>query len=268
MIKPGLLSASVTGATNDIFAALLDVSELRFIALQVAGTFSLTLIVEASNDEGTSPSLWTAIGVVPATGGSVASSITAPGIYLAPLGYKYLRVRCSAFTSGPATVAVVFSRDAVGTLQTGSGSGGAGDASEATLQSILAAVDMLEANTTGLATQAGQADIVTAIENIVVPPPVGGALEATQSKVLSTFITMKELLKAIVNPPWLDKTLNRLRQTAIVESGTITTVTTVTTVSTVSSLSNMVNVDGYQGKLLVINQNNAAWAALVRSTIS
>jgi hypothetical protein len=88
---------------------------------------------------------------------------------------------------------------------------------------------------------------------------------------------MKDLLRSIVNPPWLDKTLNRLRQTAIIESGTVTTVgtvtavttvTTVTTVSTVSSLSNMVNVDGYQGKLLVINQNNAAWAALIRSTIS
>lgn len=78
-------------------------------------------------------------------------------------------------------------------------------------------------------------------------------------------VSVRQLLTATSIPTWWDRSLNRLRQTAIIESGTITTVSTVTTVTTVTGLTNL---DGYQAKLPVINNNMAAWQLAVRSRIS
>lgn len=71
-------------------------------------------------------------------------------------------------------------------------------------------------------------------------------------------VCMKRLLDAIKYPAWLDRALNRLRMTTLVESGTITTVTTCSTVSTVS---NITNIGGYSAtnfieKTLLNNWNN------------
>lgn len=78
-------------------------------------------------------------------------------------------------------------------------------------------------------------------------------------------ISIGEYLRALVNPPYRDKSLNRLRQTAIIESGTVTTVSTVTTVTTVTGLT---NIDSYQGRIVVLGQNLSAWAVCCRNRIS
>lgn len=81
--------------------------------------------------------------------------------------------------------------------------------------------------------------------------------EIQQSELITLF---KNLLQAVVYPPWLDRSANAIRNQ--VQSGTITTVTTVTTIT------GMTNLDSYQGKLLIINQNISAWANACRSRIS
>jgi len=65
---------------------------------------------------------------------------------------------------------------------------------------------------------------------------------------------LRSMLLFLTSPGNLDKPNNATR--IIPVGGTVTTVTGLT------------NIDGYQGKLLVINQNNAAWASVVRSRIS
>jgi hypothetical protein len=75
-------------------------------------------------------------------------------------------------------------------------------------------------------------------------------------------LAIRALTQVFSNPPWVDKTLNRVRETAIIESGTVTTVSTVTTVT------GMTNIDSQQGRLAVYGASNAAWALCVRSRIS
>lgn len=72
-------------------------------------------------------------------------------------------------------------------------------------------------------------------------------------------VVLKVLTQAIVDPVTLDRSLNRTRQTAIIESGTVTTVGTVTGIT---------NVDSYQGKLLMVGQDISAWANVVRGRIT
>ncbi len=110
------------------------------------------------------------------------------------------------------------------------------------------------------ATEEGQTAIQQAIENITIPAPAGGATEANQLVGLSIIPWLKSILTKIAYPAWFDPTANVIRNQ--VQSGTITTVTTVTTVT------GLTNIDGYQGKMLLINQNNSAWASVVRSRIS
>ena len=75
---------------------------------------------------------------------------------------------------------------------------------------------------------------------------------------------LKQLMMAIRHPIALDRALNRLRATAVIESGSITLSGT----NTVATVTNMSNVDNYQGKVLVIGQNITAWSTTVRSRIS
>ncbi len=70
------------------------------------------------------------------------------------------------------------------------------------------------------------------------------------------------ILQVLSSPLGYDKSLQRYRQTAVVESGTITQVSTVATVS------NQVNIGGLQAQLLVNGQNISAWHACVRSRIT
>ena len=73
------------------------------------------------------------------------------------------------------------------------------------------------------------------------------------------------ILRALLSPLGYDFSLQRYRQTAVVESGTVTTVTTVTTVAT---MTNAANIGGIQAQLLVNGQNVSAWQACVRSRIT
>lgn len=57
----------------------------------------------------------------------------------------------------------------------------------------------------------------------------------------------------LLAPLGYDKSLQRYRQTAIIESGTVTTVT---------------NINGRNGDMLVNAQVNAAWALNVRARIT
>jgi len=85
------------------------------------------------------------------------------------------------------------------------------------------------------------------------------------------YVTLKQLLNAVVYPPNFDRSLGRTRQTTILESGTVTTVgsvTGVTTVSTVSNVANITSIDSYPGKMQILNNNLTAWSTTCRSRIS
>lgn len=91
----------------------------------------------------------------------------------------------------------------------------------------------------------------------------------TNTEVLGALaVVVKALQQGMVNPPHMDKSLNRVRETAIIESGTITTVSTVTAVTTLTTLTGLTNIDSYQGKLLMVGQNISAWASVVRRNIT
>jgi hypothetical protein len=76
------------------------------------------------------------------------------------------------------------------------------------------------------------------------------------------FLTLRNILLEIATPAVVDIALNRMRATALIESGTITTVTTVTTVAALT------NIDSYQGRLAVLGIDETAWAQLVRARIT
>lgn len=65
---------------------------------------------------------------------------------------------------------------------------------------------------------------------------------------------LRSMLQCLTSPGVLDKPNNATR--IIPVGGTVTTVTGLT------------NIDGYQGKLVAINNNMSAWALAVRSRIS
>ncbi len=79
------------------------------------------------------------------------------------------------------------------------------------------------------------------------------------------------ILQMLMAPLGYDKSLQRQRSTAIIESGTVTTVTTVntvTTVSTLGSLTNIAGIGGYSAQMTVLDQNRTAWAQCVRARIT
>lgn len=76
------------------------------------------------------------------------------------------------------------------------------------------------------------------------------------------------ILQVLLAPLGYDKSLQRQRVTAVVESGTVTTVTTVTTCTTVSSVSNLAAIGGYNASMQVFDTNRTAWAQCVRARIT
>jgi hypothetical protein len=79
--------------------------------------------------------------------------------------------------------------------------------------------------------------------------------ESAQSMIL----LLTRMLSYLNSPMGYDKSLQRQRGTVLVESGTVTTVTTVTTLS---------NIDGYNGRMQILDNNRVAWAQCVRSCIT
>lgn len=72
----------------------------------------------------------------------------------------------------------------------------------------------------------------------------------------------RNICDAIRMPAWLDITLNRLRMTTLLESGTVTTC------STVTSVTNVVSVGTYPAQQATFEGNNAAWALTCRARIT
>lgn len=70
------------------------------------------------------------------------------------------------------------------------------------------------------------------------------------------------MLQMLLAPLGYDKSLQRYRGTAIIESGTVTTVTTVTTIT------NQTNIGGFNADAAVRAQINAAWNLNVRARIT
>ena len=64
------------------------------------------------------------------------------------------------------------------------------------------------------------------------------------------------IAQVLLAPLGYDKSLQRYRQTAVIESGTVTTVTGLT------------NIDGRNGAMLMLAQNHTAWAMNVRARIT
>lgn len=73
---------------------------------------------------------------------------------------------------------------------------------------------------------------------------------------------LRQILRVLLAPLGYDKSLQRGRVTAVVESGTVTNVTTV------AKLSNQVAIGGIQAQILVSGQNVSAWQSCVRSRIT
>jgi len=76
------------------------------------------------------------------------------------------------------------------------------------------------------------------------------------------------IFNILAAPLGYDKSLQRQRSTAIIESGTVTTVSTVTTVTTLTTLGNIAQIGGYTAQMTVLDQNRSAWAQCVRARIT
>lgn len=70
---------------------------------------------------------------------------------------------------------------------------------------------------------------------------------------------LREILYPLVNPPYMDKSLNRVRETAVIESGTVTTV---------GNLTNLTNFGTQPADVLHRITSRNTWANTVRRTIS
>ena len=98
------------------------------------------------------------------------------------------------------------------------------------------------------ATEEKQDDIVTAIQNITIPAPVGGATESTLSDLNSTSYWLKTLIR-LLKPLSIvtGAGSNRISVDVNAVTGAVSTVTTVTTVTTVASMTNQVNMGNVAG---------------------
>jgi len=160
-----------------------------------------------------------------------------------------------------------------GTIQAAGGGGGAGSL----LADVLltddsgalfvgrddgTAITFFNLNTNALYTPVGtiKAAGLTDAQLRAAPVPVLDATnEASQQSMILLLTRMLNYLNA---PQGYDKSLQRQRSTAIIESGTVTTVTTV------GSVTNQVSIGGIQGQIPANGQNLSAWALTVRARIT
>lgn len=70
------------------------------LSVQITGTFSGTVQFEGSNDN----TNWVSVSALPVAGAAPITSTTAAGAWIVPARLAYLRVRCSAYSSGTITV--------------------------------------------------------------------------------------------------------------------------------------------------------------------
>lgn len=95
------------------------------------------------------------------------------------------------------------------------------------------------------------------------PLPSGAATSEKQDDIVEgitnkdLFEAIRNLLRAIVYPPWIDRSANAIRNQ--VQSGTVTTVTTLT---------NQTNIGSYTWNTKIQTDSVGIWASSVRRTIS
>jgi hypothetical protein len=70
------------------------------------------------------------------------------------------------------------------------------------------------------------------------------------------------------SPQGYDRSIQRQRVTATLESGTVTTITTVLTVNTINVVANAAALGGDQAQLLTRGSNLSAWRDCVRTLIT
>ena len=88
------------GSLNADLVASTDVSAYRWLSLQILGTWTGTLTFQASNDN----SNWTSLALQDPSGlVAAASTTTANKIVIGWVGFRYLRVRMTSYSSGTAT---------------------------------------------------------------------------------------------------------------------------------------------------------------------
>jgi hypothetical protein len=92
-----------------------------------------------------------------------------------------------------------------------------------------------------------------------------GEMSGDAQGMIETITSLCRFIKQFVlynaRPAWWDASSNRLRQTAVIESGTITTVITCATVSNIALM------NSWQAHLQIINNNMSSWYIGCRSKI-
>jgi hypothetical protein len=81
-------------------------------------------------------------------------------------------------------------------------------------------------------------------------------------------LQLSRIINVLSAPQGYDRSAQRQRVTAIIESGIVTTVSAVTTVATVTTVTGLTNIDGRNGAMLINQSNLDAWASCVRARIS
>jgi hypothetical protein len=92
--------APVNVVGNDIISSL-DVTEYKFISLQLTGTWVGTVSFQGSNDNGTFYDIVSQDATT--TTSPYSASVTEIGLVKIPVTYKFFRVRATAYTSGTVT---------------------------------------------------------------------------------------------------------------------------------------------------------------------
>jgi hypothetical protein len=128
----------------------------------------------------------------------------------------------------------------------------AGAATETTLAAVSAKLPALSGGRIPVELPAGGSGLTDAELRAEAVPVTDGAAGSL----------LWRILQVLLSPLGYDKSLQRQRGTVIVESGTVSVVTNVTT------LTNLNNLDGYNARMLVLGQNQAAWQACVRARIT
>lgn len=91
-------TGSVALINNDLIAAI-DVSNYMQGSIQVSGTWTGTINVQASNDNSNYVNIIIQSAI---SSSNLTSTITANGIYIFPINFRYLRIRATASMTGTA----------------------------------------------------------------------------------------------------------------------------------------------------------------------
>jgi hypothetical protein len=86
---------------------------------------------------------------------------------------------------------------------------------------------------------------------------------ATEETATQNASLLQRILNMLLSPLGFDKSLQRYRQTAIIESGTVTTVAAVTALTNITG-----SIGTYQATQQVFGTNQMAWAMYVRNKIT